>query len=234
MRKYVEFILGAAVLAGVILGASALDVLCPVPLFSLAAKLLMTAAFLLYAAKKKLALAPPCKPRYWLAALIPFIFALPMSFGRLDASPHIWAALFGFGGVLTTAALEELYFRAAALHIFRGEKVTYKLTAALALVFSASHAVNFFFADALSVTLQLAVAFALGMFTLGLMLRTRNIFIPILAHLMLNGTAMFFQLFSQNSGAVGSGGYIIICLLMTVTLTFAGVKLTKGVLNETI
>ncbi len=125
-----------------------------------------------------------------------------------------------------------MYYRGVALHLFRGERITYRLAIRLSLVFSLSHAVNFFFADPLSVALQLLLAFALGVFTLGAFLRTRNIIIPILAHFLLNGTAMLFGLFSRDSRLVSDTGYFILAGMLTAALTAVGMRLVNGVLDQ--
>lgn len=226
--------LGAVLFTAAVLGASLLDMHFGVQIAAVSVKLIISAVLILIYTKNGLHLSEACGRRYFLFALIPFIFAFAMSFGIPDASPGISAVISGFLGVFSTVLAEELYYRAAVLRLFRGEKITYRLVLLLSLVFSLSHAVNYFFADALAVTLQLAVAFSLGTFTLGIFLRTRNIIIPMLSHLLLNGTPMFFELFSGNGGAVGYAGYLTICIIMIIVLTSAGFVLTKSVLNKTI
>ena len=231
---YLKYVRGAALLVAILLGASLLDMRYSTSLCSVFAKLLLLLALILYAAKKKLTLWNACARRYYLLALVPFLFALPMYVGRPDASVDVGTAVLGFAGVFTTGIVEELYYRAVGLYFFRGKPVTYRLIVILSLVFSLSHTVNYFFADPLSVTLQLAVAFALGMFSTGVFLRTRNISIPICAHVLLNGTSMFFALFSHTGGAIGSIGYLIVCSLLIAAMTAAGFLLTKPVLQQAI
>lgn len=232
--KYAKYILGAVIVVALITGASVLDTLCRLPVCSVSVKLLLVVALVILGVKKGVAPFGRCDGRYYLLVLIPFVFSLLMSVGRLNAAPTAAAVIFGFLGVLTTVLVEELYYRASVLHFFKGEAVTYKLVAIVSLIFCLLHAVNYFFAEPLAVTLQLAVAFGLGLFTTGLFLRTRNVAVPTVGHFLLNGTSLFFGLLSADGGFIGGVGYVIVCAAMAVTLSVVGLFLTKGELNKTI
>lgn len=187
-KKKLLLTLLAPVCAMAVAGGAALDgfIGCA-PLFETGCKLLLIGSLLLLAGFRGAAggLFTPRGSRGQLAAAV----LLPLALGLCwlcppDRSPALSELLLCFAGVLSTALWEELFFRWLGVSLFRGEEGIHPADLLwLGLVFALPHGVNLLIHPVLG---QLISAFLGSFFLLGLYAATGNLFLPILAHLLLN------------------------------------------------
>ena len=142
----------------------------------------------------------------WLAlALAPLVIHGATCFGPVDRWPASQAVAVGLLGVVLTALWEECFFRGLAVTLFVKEgRLPWAAALGTSAVFGACHAVNLFFDKPASVAVQVLFALACGLFFLGLALRTRHLFVAVVAHVAVDFVAWFFPAFSTSP--VGWGG----------------------------
>ena len=151
----------------------------------------------------------------------------------LNARPAPLVLAAALLGVLTTALWEELYFRAVAVRLFRGE-LNRRTVGGMCLIFALSHMVNAITGNWVDTGLTVFFAFGMGMLLLGLYAASGRLVLPMLAHFCVNGISVFFNCFSSLSPAIGGFSLIlyplfsVLCALFGYALLFPRGKPQRG------
>ncbi|MCQ2354640.1 MAG: CPBP family intramembrane metalloprotease [Clostridia bacterium] len=163
-------------------------------------KIVLIAGFIRYIKLRQIPVLRKCNPLFFLYAVIPFIFACLLSYSAPGQTPKILLVISSAAGVITTCIVEELFFRTYMLSTIKPKDQSVKQLLIFSVFFSLAHAINFFFNDWLSTTLQLIIAFSFATVVIEIYWCTNNILTTVIPHLAMNITSTFFALFGTKSG----------------------------------
>ena len=156
--------------------------------------------------------------------------------------PHLLIVI--FRPIIGTGFFEEVFFRGLVLKLLLvafGDSKKGMLKAALisSVIFGAVHITNAIFGAGLLPTIsQFIYATAIGIFYAALYLRTRNLWVPILLHALINFSTQIFGAIVSHEGFTelraivtepSIAVFIISTLVMTVPFLIAGLVLLRKV-----
>lgn len=217
MKNKVIYVLLMVVLSLLLTGAALID---SKGIVDIVTKVCIIVGILIYAKKRgelKSAFSGKVSTKYLLIAIIPVVFNLLQGARAFNTVPLLTTAIVSILGVLTTAVWEELFYRYVGENVINKEYSKSNVIF-LSITFSLAHAVNYFFYDAFSVTLQLVLAFCVALFMLGLYKKTGNILVTIVAHFLINMSSQIYTLFSTSRDVIFGGvvQLIILCVEIIV------------------
>ena len=152
--------------------------------------------------------------KYLLICLIPMIINFILMFGPIDKAISKWVFFATLFRTIATATWEELHFRVVGVDMLKNKdsNLTKEYAILLVFIFAFLHMVNIFLNpyQILVELFRIILSLATGSLFLSLYLKTNNIFVPIIAHFLLNYTTLFFNTFSTNPNSLGIIVYNIV------------------------
>ena len=202
-RAWIFYLLGAVLSALLITGSAGIDRLLGTgELVSVIADLLLAAVLLLslriFGDTRQLVEGSIISRYLPLVLLLP-AFALVANPAPLRGSLPLGETILWVLGLVAEAMWEELFFRHTALRLF-GRKAMFsvRVTAFTALVFGGRCLMNVLFVPFPAALSEALLTACSGVFFSALYLRTKNIFVPVLAHFLMNFCK---ELFPRLSGS---------------------------------
>ena len=152
--------------------------------------------------------------KYLFVALIPMCISIILICGPINRAPSLKNVVLGILGMLATAIWEELFYRVIGVEVFKNSDgiITKNSVIILVLLFSFSHAINIVLKphEYMIELFRIVLSASAGMLFLALYLKTRNIYVPILSHFLMNYTTLFFKTFSYTPNVLGYITYDIV------------------------
>lgn len=166
-------------------------------------------------------------------ALLPLIFGIIIYYGPINNSPSFGVIITGFLGITTTVIWEELHYRVIGVELLKDKNkfISIKSIIILILIFALSHSINFIFNPNLTEIIRIIFSISTGALFLGLYLNTKNVFMPMLSHFLLNYTSMFFTTFSTSPNYFDNITNVIFYISIIVYLII-GINLLKTYYNN--